>query len=130
MRRPLAFLALLVLAIACERRQPPDARAMASKALSGVLVYPLSSEVDVSAGEDAAQVTLSTRDSLPQVAGWFRRNLTSNGWSLQSDVTSGDSVTIVARMGKRPLWLTLRSNTGAPGTTYTIIGPVPDSAGP
>jgi hypothetical protein len=127
MRRSVAFLALLVLAAACDRREPPDPRAMLHKALFGVLVYPLSSEVSVAAGADAAQVTMSTRDSLAKVAGWFRQSLIANGWTLQSDVTSGDSIAIVAMLGKRPLWLTLRSNVGAPGTTYTIIGAVTDS---
>jgi hypothetical protein len=57
------------------------------------------------------------------VADWFRRSLTLNGWTLQSDLTSNDgSVTISATRGKRPLWITLRPNQGAPGTTYTMVG--------
>jgi hypothetical protein len=124
MRRPVALLVALLLAIACERRQPPDPSAMVHKALAGVLVYPHSSPVSMSAGEDAAQMTLSTADSLGRVVSWFRQFLALNGWTLQSDVTTGDSVSIAATKGQRPLWVNLRANVGAPGTTYTVIGTV------
>lgn len=119
---PLLLLVLTV-AAACERRHPPDPRPMVRKALAGVLVYPLSTEVGISAGEDAAQATLASVDSVGKVASWFRRALVSNGWSLQSDITNTDgSVSISATQGKRPLWVTLRPRVDGPGTTYTIIG--------
>jgi hypothetical protein len=122
---PLALLASLVAVAACDRRQPPDPRPMVQKAMQGVLVYPLSTEVSIAAGEDAAQVTLASADSVGPVARWFRRVLTSNGWTLTSDVTKSDgSIAISAIQGKRPLWITLRPNVGAPGTTYTVIGAV------
>lgn len=127
MPRPLALLTLVLLAAACERRQPPDPSAMVRKALAGVMAYPSSSQVSASAGADAAQLTLSTPDSLSRVAGWYRQFLATNGWTLQSDVTTADSIAIVAQKGSRPLWLTLRSNVGAPGTTYTLISAVTDS---
>lgn len=113
----------VVLATACERRGAPDPRPLARRALAGVPVYPRSTEVSVTAGEDAAQLTMSSADSLGKVAAWFRRSLPLNGWSLQSDITTNDgSVSISARRGTRPLWLTLRRNVGAPGTTYALIG--------
>jgi hypothetical protein len=115
----------LVLTAACERRQEADPRAMVQKAMQGVLVYPLSTEVGIAAGADAAQVTLATVDSVGKVAGWFRRALLSNGWTLVSDVTNADgSIAMSATQGKRPLWITLHANVGAPGTTYTVIGAV------
>lgn len=102
---------------------------MVQKAMEGVLVYPLSAEVGIAAGADAAQVTLATADSIGKVARWFRRALLANGWTLVSDATSPDgSISMSATQGKRPLWITLHPNVGAPGTTYTVIGAVVDSA--
>jgi hypothetical protein len=98
---------------------------MLSKSLHGVLVYPRSTLVDVTSGSDAAQVTLTTLDSVSVVASWFRSELNLNGWALQSDVTNGDgSIAIVAQKGSRPLWITLRPNVGGPGSTYNVIGAV------
>lgn len=124
MTRSFALVLLVVTAaVACERRRPPDPRPMVRKALAGVLVYPLSTEVGVEAGADAAQATLATADSVGKVADWFRRNLVSNGWSLRSDLTNDDgSVSISASQGKRPLWVTLRPRAGGQGTVYTVIG--------
>jgi hypothetical protein len=124
MHRPVLLLAIPVLIAACERRQPPDPSSMVQKALSGILVYPHSSPVSMSAGEDAGQLTMTTGDSLARVATWYRQYLAINGWTLQSDVSAGDSVAIVAMKGQQPVWLKLRANVGAPGTTYTLIGAV------
>lgn len=124
MRSTLLLLVLIVVA-ACNRPQPPDTRAMLRKSLHGVLVYPRSTLVDASSGSDAAQVTLTTIDSVGVVATWFRSELSLNGWALQSDVTNGDgSIAITAQNGSRPLWITLRPNVGGPGSTYTVIGAV------
>ena len=123
--RPIAALLLLAVATACRRPQPPDTQAVIRKSLSGVLVYPRSTLVDADGGTDAAQVTLTTIDSVGVVAGWFRQDLRLNGWALQSDVTNGDgSIAIVAQKGNRPLWVTLRPTVGGPGSTYTVIGAV------
>ena len=123
------FLLVLLLAVAitaaCERRRAPDPRPMVRQALRGVLVYPQSMQISMAAGEEAAQVTLTTMDSIGRVASWFRRTLMANQWTLESDVTGNDgSVSIAVLRGKRPLWITLRPNSGGPGTTYTIIGAV------
>jgi hypothetical protein len=116
---------LLLAAAACNRPQPPDTRATLRQSLHGVLVYPRSTLLDVASGSDAAQVTLTTLDSVAVVASWFRSELNLNGWALQSDVTSGDgSIAIAVQKGNRPLWITLRPNVGGPGSTYTVIGAV------
>ena len=113
----------LAAAPACNRPEPPDTRAVLRKSLHGVLVYPRSTLVDATSGTDAAQVTLTTLDSVGVVARWFRDELNLNGWALQSDVTSGDgSISITASQGSRPLWIMLRPNVGGPGSTYTVIG--------
>lgn len=112
-------------ATACNRPKPPDTQAILTKSLHGVLVYPLSTLVDAASGTDAAQVTLTSLDSVGKVASWFRQALTVNGWTLQSDVTNNDgSIAIQAASGNRPLWITLRPNVGGPGSTYTVIGAV------
>jgi hypothetical protein len=123
--RPIPVLLLFAVAAACNRPKPPDTQAMIQKSLHGVLVYPRSTLVDAASGSDAAQVILTTLDSVAVVASWFRRELNLNGWALQSDVTNGDgSIAIVAQKGNRPLWITLRPNVGGPGSTYTVIGAV------
>ena len=120
-----AVIVAVTLVAGCERRQPPDPHAMVQKTMHGVLAYPMSVQVSVSAGEDAAQVTMTSPDSVAKVAAWYRRTLATNGWTLTSDVTGADgSTTMSASQGKRPLWITLRRNEGAPGTTYTVIGAV------
>lgn len=129
-RNRIPLLLLLACLGACERRQPPDPRLQVSRALNGMIVYPGSQQVSMAAGDQAAQLTLSTPDSLRKVADWFRQVFVLNKWTLQSDVTDADgSVNIMAMQGKRPVWLTLHPNVGAEGTTYTLIGTVPvDSA--
>jgi len=122
---PIILMLALVAAPACNRPQPPDTRTMLRKSLHGVLVYPRSTLVDATSGTDAAQVTLTTLDSVGIVASWFRDELNLNGWALQSDVTGGDgSIAITASKGSRPLWITLRPNVGGPGSTYNVIGAV------
>ena len=122
---PIVFLLLVVGSLACDRRRPPDPRAMVQRAMRGLFIYPGSVTIDMAAGEDAAQVTLTALDSVAVVARWFREALRLNGWSLQSDLTANDhSIAIVATKGARPLWVTLHPNVGGPGTTYTLIGAV------
>jgi len=126
------FLFALLLVAACDRPKEPDARQVASRALQGALSYPGSTIVKINAGTDAAEVTLTTRDSVPAVALWFRQALTLNGWQLRNEGKgAGGAVSIYAeKPDGRPLWVTLRPNTGGPGTTYTLIGAIiePDSA--
>lgn len=133
MSRAFMVLAVVGLALAaCERRHEADPRPVVSRALRGVLVYPLSQEVSIAAGEDAGQATLVSGDSVHAVAKWFRQALAANGWKLQSDQTARDgSVSMYAESGsdKRPLWITLRPNAGAPGTTYTVIGAIVADSG-
>jgi len=122
---PFVLLLLLAGPVACDRRRGPDPRPIIEKTMHGIFVYPRSVALTMAAGEDAAQITLATQDSVASVARWFREALPLNGWLLQSDVTANDgSISIVAMKGARPLWVTLRPNVGAPGTTYTVIGAV------
>lgn len=93
--------------------------------------YPQSTIVSVSAGTDAAEVTLTAGDPVERVAGWFREALPLNGWQLRNEGKGPDgAVSIYAEKEGRPLWLTLKPNVGGPGTTYTLIGAIiePDSA--
>ena len=125
MRSTTGFLVLAFVAAACNRPPQSNTPAMVSKSLSGVLAYPRSTVVDAASGTDAAQVTLTTLDSVGAVAQWYRAALKLNGWTLENDVRNGDgSVAITASKGSRPLWITLRPNVGGPGSTYTVIGAV------
>jgi hypothetical protein len=121
---------LLAAVSGCERRAPPDPRVQVSRALTGMLVYPRSQPVSMAAGDQAAQLTMTTTDSLSKVADWFRQVFQLNHWTLESDVANPDgSVSIMATKDDRPIWLSLHRNAGAEGTTYTLIGAIPaDSA--
>jgi hypothetical protein len=125
MSRLSALLLLAALCAACDRKtqpSPQQERAFAASVLEGVLAYPQSSVVNVASGSDAAQATFSTPAPVQTVATWYRQMLRLNGWELQSDaVTNDGSVAIFAQQGDRPLWITLKANTGGPGTTYTLI---------
>jgi hypothetical protein len=121
-----------LLVAACDRsRDEATTRSLASRALSGVLAYPQSSLVNVSAGSEAAQIVLASPASVADVVAWYKTALPLNHWDLKSNVTGRDGVvTLYAEREARPLWITLRPNVGAPGTTYTLIGAFvePDSA--
>ena len=125
MSRATLLLPLAVaLAVACERpAERRNEREFAAKVMTGLLAYPRSSLVDVSAGQDAAQVTLSTATPPADVATWYRRMLRVNGWDLVNDGVMGDgSISIYAEKGKRPLWIRLKASESGSGTTYTLIG--------
>ena len=127
MPRAFHFLAAIVLlAAACERPgNPEQARALAARALRGALAYPQSSVVSVSAGDDAAELVLSSPDSVGTVAAWYRHTLPLNGWVVKRDARDRNgTVTILAQQGDRPLWLTFRPNVGGAGSTYTMVGAI------
>ncbi len=127
MSRVSHVLVVLALIAACDRpSEQARARTAAGRALSGALAYPRSSPVSVTAGEEAAQLSLTSPDSVAMVAAWFRRALPLNGWVIQREAAgAAGSVTLYAQKGVRPLWITLRPNVGAAGTTYTMIGEIP-----
>jgi hypothetical protein len=126
MSRPVLLVLLaLGVAAACERPAQQDEskqHELAAKVLTGLLAYPPSSLVDISAGQDAAQATLLTAAPVQQVATWYREMLRLNGWDLKNDVMTNDSaVAMYAEKDKRPLWITLKAE-GRAGTRYTLIG--------
>jgi len=128
MSRATCFIVVFALLAACERPgdNPDETRHRVGQALSGTLAYPRSSMVSVSAGEEAAQLIMSSPDSVTTVATWFLKALPLNHWDVKRNVSDrSGTVTIYAEQNKRPLWLTLRPNVGGPGTTYTMIGVIP-----
>jgi len=129
MSRSLVVLIVLTSAVgACERHDQAASRAVLREAMHGVLAYPRSTLVSMTAGSDAGQLELTSPDAVDTVAGWFRRALPMNGWTLQSDARAADgTVSIYAQKGTKPLWISLKPSVGAPGTTYTMIGATVDS---
>lgn len=127
MSRAHHLVVVLALLVACDR--PGDqarAREAAGRALSGTLAYPKSTPVTVAAGEEAAQLTMTSPDSVAVIVTWFRKVLPLNGWIIERETAgTGGSVTLFAQKGERPLWITLRPNAGAAGSTYTMIGEIP-----
>jgi hypothetical protein len=128
MSRAARFIVAFALLAACERpgRSPEQTRHVTGQALSGALAYPRSSMVSVSAGQEAAQLIMTSPDSVPTVATWFLQALPLNHWDVKRTISDrSGTVTIYAEQNKRPLWLTLRPNAGGAGTTYTMIGVIP-----
>ena len=127
MSRATALVLICAALIGCERPGGPEqTRRLAGQALQGTLAYPRSTMVSVSAGEEAAQLVMSSPDSVTVVSKWFLRALAMNNWEVKRTLSDANgTVTIYAEQHKRPLWLTLRPNVGGPGTTYTMIGVVP-----
>lgn len=130
MTRAAVVLCIVASALACERPGSPEqTRRLAGQALQGTLAYPRSTMVSVAAGEEAAQLVMSSPDSVTTVARWFVRALGMNNWDVKRNLTDANgTVTIYAEQNKRPLWLTLRPNVGGPGTTYTMIGVIPQDS--
>ena len=123
---------VIVVLLACERPGNPErTRKVTGQALEGTLAYPHSTMVSVSAGDEAAQLVMSSPDSVEVIARWFVRALGMNNWEVKRNLTDrSGTVTIYAEQNKRPLWLTLRPNVGGPGTTYTMIGVIPKDSTP
>jgi hypothetical protein len=130
MRRPIPLLlTLALLAAGCERpRDTAPDRTLATRALRGVLAYPQSSLMTISAGNEAAELAFSSPDSVENVAQWYRQVLVLNGWEVRSDITQRDgSVRIYAQKDTQPLWVAMRRNVGGSGTTYTLVGAIPQA---
>ena len=127
MIRSLRFVFLLAVLTSCDRPGGvQETRQRTSQALSGALAYPRSTPVSASAGAEAAQLVMSSPDSITVVARWFLDALPRNHWDVKRTVSDpAGTVTIYAEQNKRPLWLTLRPNVGGAGTTYTMIGVIP-----
>ena len=126
MMRILPLVLAVCLLSACDRPGDPEKmREVARRALHGSLTYPNSGIVSVSAGEDAAEVVMSSSDSVGVVAAWYRRELPLNGWIIKRDSRDQrGAIILYAEQGPRPLWITLRANAGGPGSTYTLVGAV------
>jgi len=129
MNRPRVALVALVLFAACERAGEGAAdRELAAAALQGVLAFPGSAVVSVSAGQDAAQAAFTTPAALQNVAAWYRLNLKLNDWEIKGDQLMADgSIAIYAVRRGKPLWITLQRSSGGPGTTYTLVGTLPSA---
>lgn len=127
MLRAYHLVVVLTLLAACDRPGDPErARKAAGRALSGALTYPRSTPVTVAAGEEAAQLTMTSPDSVPMIVAWFRQALPLNGWIIQKEAGgAGGEMSLYAQKGARPLWITFRPNVGAAGTSYTMTGEIP-----
>jgi hypothetical protein len=122
------LLLVALLALACDRPHEEDARRLAARALRGALTYPQSAIVTIAAGTDAAELRLTTAAPPEQVAAWYREALRLNGWQLRQDALDREGArAMYAEKDGRPLWISLRANTGGPGTTYTLVGAIIDS---
>lgn len=119
----LVAVAAVLAAPACERPASDRAqRRVASRALANMLAYPQSTVTSVSAGTEAAEVTLSAPAEADAIARWYRQTLVLNGWELTRDGRLADGSMIIHAVKEgRPLWVTVQPGR-AGATTYTLIG--------
>jgi hypothetical protein len=131
MSRAFMLVVLGITAAGCKRPgQVDQSRAVLRQSMRGVLAYPRSSLVSMTAGTDAGQVTLTSPTPVDTIAAWYRLALKLNGWILQNDARSPDgTISLYAQKGSKPLWITLKANVGGPGTTYMLIGAAVDTSG-
>ncbi len=125
--RVVSYIALAAGIGACDR-PTDDPRPVLAESMKGLLAYPHSSIINMTAGTDAGQANLSSADSVEQVARWYRSFLQQNNWEVQNDQRAPDgSISLYAQQGKRPIWITMHPNVGGPGTNYTVISGIPDT---
>ncbi|HYK10813.1 MAG TPA: hypothetical protein VEV39_08445 [Gemmatimonadales bacterium] len=126
-----AWLLILVAAVvgtACHRPSEVSRHTIA-QSLRGVMVYPRSALVDMSSGDSAGQMTLSSPDAPDTVATWFRANLLLNDWTLETDAKQTDgSIQMYAERKHQPLWITIQRASGAAGSSYTVTGAITGSS--
>ncbi|HXF95635.1 MAG TPA: hypothetical protein VNI61_05990 [Gemmatimonadales bacterium] len=125
--RTLILAGLLLLGAGCERPSERGAREreLAARVILEGLTVPGSTVVSYGAGDEAAEVVLTTGLAPAQVVAWYREAMRLNNWELRQESRAPDgSVTLYAesRDGRRPLWVRVRPNAGAAGTTYSVIG--------
>jgi hypothetical protein len=115
---------LLGASAACERpsERVRDEQEMVGRVLRGTPAYPASTPVSYGAGDEAAEIALTTPASPEVVTAWYRESLPAHGWIVlrQSRDRSG-AVTLYAEREQRPLWVRL-SPSGTGGTAYTLVG--------
>ena len=123
----LVVLVTLATVAACERPgSDRTEREVVGEALKGLVTYPRSSLVSVSAGRDAAQLVLSAPAPAETVAAWYRRTLRRNGWELRADGMQPDgSISLYADSGRRSVWITFAPGAAGAATTYTLVGDIP-----
>ncbi len=127
-----ALCATALTTVACERPAAGEReREMVARALPTALAYPQSTVARVSAGGDAAELTLVAPAPADAVLAWYRQFLQLNGWRTLSEATRGDGTTVLhAVKDGRPLWITVHATVGGPGTTYTLVGAVVEDSTP
>jgi len=123
--RPAVLLLLAIGIVAgCERpsERVGHERDMVGRALRGALAYPGSAVVGYGAGDEAAELVLTTSASPDTVTAWYRETLRAGGWTLRHESRARDGmITLYAERETRPLWIRL-SPWGPEGTTYSLLG--------
>ena len=123
------LLVLAVLAPAGCNRPGHASREVVSRSLDGVMVYPRSQPVSLSAGDSAGQLSLWNADAPDSVADWYRGTLVRSHWTLKSDHRQPDgTILIYAERRQQPLWISIQKAAGARGSNYSLTGAVVGSA--
>ena len=128
MNRRLLVCLTLAAAAACNRPGRAS-REVVSQSLEGVMVYPRSQPVSLSAGDSAGQLALWNADAPDSVADWYREALVRSHWTLKSDHRQPDgTILIYAERRAQPLWISIQKAAGAGGSNYSLTGAVVGSA--
>lgn len=122
-RTSFLFTMIFTVVAACERPSERSAqdREVVARVLHGTLAYPGSAVVNFGAGEDAAELVLTTPASPADVVRWYREVLQAQKWNLRSEAHDREgTVTVYAERSGRPLWI--RVSPAGSGTRYVLIG--------
>ena len=108
--------------------KPPTPPSM-SQVMPNLPVPPEAQVVARSGSEDALLLRLSTRVSPEEIERYYRDLLSRDPWQLVSDTRMADgALALYAERQGPPLWVTIRKNSGGPGTIVELTGAVVDDA--
>lgn len=130
MRLPYLFAlcAALAAGTACGDKEPEVAELNAT--IPRLLVPPQAALVSRAGSADALQLTFVSNASIPNVADYYRRALSRDGWRLVNDATDSTGVvTLYAEQNGPPMWIRIAAAPEGVGTSVEIAGAVAEPAG-
>jgi len=114
---------LIALALVACSPDAPKQIATVGEALPGLPLPPEARVVARGGSPDALQITFQSGWSADSLINLYRAVLSNAPWELQNDVldSEGARVLYATRQGP-PIWVRIKGNVGAPGSTIQIMG--------
>jgi hypothetical protein len=103
-----------------QQESPP---ALTPPVLAGVPIFPGAEVVDTAGTSDAARITVYIVARPDSVAAFYRRELSTLGWRISSEVPDSGGVDFYAERDGPPLWVQIRPALPY-GTRMSLIGAV------